>query len=203
MGDDTQAPIKPLEPDQWAQDLQNVYTDMKGAPINVHKLMAHSPDLLGAWWGFRNYVVDGGTLGQRLGELVILRVGAHLSSWYEWGSHVDRATRIGMDRNTIFEALNPQPDLPKPEALILRAVDELMIGHRITDPTRLELNPHFSTAQQMDLIAIQGMYVILGGFINTWTLELDPIVAERIAPLTNREEFEAAATKFRQELTSG
>ncbi|EET47419.1 carboxymuconolactone decarboxylase family protein [Thalassobium sp. R2A62] len=96
MGDDTQAPIKPLEPDQWAQDLRNVYADMNGAPINVHKLMAHSPDLLGAWWGFRNYAVDGGALGQPLGELVILRVGAHSASWYEWGSHVDRATRNGM-----------------------------------------------------------------------------------------------------------
>jgi len=203
MADDKRVPIKPLEPDQWAQDLQNICADMNGLPINVHKLMAHSPGLLQAWWDFRNYAVSGGTLGQRLGELVILRVGVHLAAWYEWASHVDRAMRIGMDLETVFEVLKPQPDVTKLEALVLRAVDELVVEHRITERTRLELDSHFTTAQQMDLIAIQGMYVILGGFINTWTLELDSAVAGRIETLTNRKDFEAAAARFQLALTSG
>lgn len=202
MGDETAQTVAPLDTDQWPSDLSNVVADMNGAPINVHKLMAHNPALLQAWWGFRNYAVNGGTLGARLGELVILRVGVHLGAWYEWGSHVDRATRIGMSKDTIFATLNPLPDLPAGEDLILTAVDELMANHAITAPTRAALEQHFNTAQIMDLIAIQGMYVILGGFINTWGLELDAAVAERIKHLITQEEFEDAAAAFRRDITA-
>lgn len=198
MGDDNRVPIGPLEPEQWDQNLQDICADMNGSPINVHKLMAHSPGLLQAWWNFRNYAVSGGTLGQRLGELVILRVGVHLAAWYEWASHVDRATKIGMTPKTIFEVLNHDPDLPKEERLALQAVDELMVGHQINAATRSEMETLFTTAQVMDLIAIQGMYVILGGFINTWGLQLDDGVARRIAHLTNQHEFEASAAEFRR-----
>lgn len=190
--------IEPLEPDHWAPSLEMVCRDMNGAPINVHKLMAHSPGLLQAWWNFRNYSVNGGTLGKRLAELVILRVGVHLGVWYEWASHVDRATRVGMDQTAIFEVLNPQPDLPRRDVLVLKAVDELMARHCIQNPTRAELENHLETAQLMDLIAIQGMYVILGGFINTWGLELDDAVAARIASLTNRADFEESAASFQR-----
>jgi alkylhydroperoxidase family enzyme len=175
---------------------------MNGAPLNVHRLMAHSPDLLQAWWDFRNYSVNGGSLGQHLAELVILRVGVHLGAWYEWASHVDRAVRIGIEPRTISEVLNSNPDLPRKEALVLKTVDELMADHRIQGSTRVELEDHFETAQLMDLIAIQGMYVILGGFIHTWGLDLDDAVASRVATHTNQAEFEAAAAAFRQTAVS-
>lgn len=189
--------VEPLDPAEWPETLDGVCADMNGAPINVHKLMAHSPDLLRAWWSFRNYSVKGGTLGPRLAELVILRVGVHLGAWYEWGSHVDRAVRIGMTVETIFETLNHQPNLPNEEVLILRAVDELMMDHGISTPTRAALEGVYSTAQLMDLAAIQGMYVILGGFINTWDLALDDAVAARIASVTNPKDFAAASAAFR------
>lgn len=198
MTDPTASSVEPLETTQWAPELKNVNDDMNGLPINVHKLMAHNPQLLNAWWNFRNYSVNGGMLGQRLGEFVILRVGVHLGAWYEWASHVDRATRIGMDRDTIFQALRPDPDLPRLDVLVLQAVDQLMTTHRIQDPTRAELEQHLTTAQMMDIIAIQGMYVILGGFINTWTLKLDEAVADRIKNLTNHTDFETAAATFQR-----
>ena len=112
-----------------------------------------TPNLLRAWWGFRNYSVSGGCLGSRLGEFVILRVGVHLGAWYEWGSHVDRAQRIGMSADAILQTLNLQPNLDAPEVLILTAVDELMLGHRIDTATRAALEEHYDTARscQKDL----------------------------------------------------
>jgi hypothetical protein len=64
----------PLATEQWRSDLAPIKADMNGAPINVHKLMAHNPDLLKAWWGVRNHSVSVGTLGAVTGDLVILRV---------------------------------------------------------------------------------------------------------------------------------
>ena len=190
--------ITPLEVEHWPRALDGIVADMNGTPINVHQLMAHSPDLLAAWWNFRNHAVAGGSLGPHLGELVILRVAVHLGAWYEWASHVDRAQKNGMATQTIFETLRAQPDLPKSENLVLTAVDELMADRGIRPSTRAQLEKHYSTAQIMDVIAIQGMYVILGGFIKTWDLALDDTVAHRIEAVTNRADFERAAAEFRR-----
>lgn len=194
----TDTSLAPLPPADWPDTLARVRDDMKGAPIRVHQLMAHNPQLLNAWWDFRNHSVDGGTLGRRLGELVILRVGVHLKAWYEWGSHVDRALRCGLSLDEINRVLERATDgrWPDDEAALLRAVDELVESHRLSPPTQTALARHFSAAQVMDIIAIHGMYVILGCMINTWGLTLDPQVAERIAPHTSEADFVAAAERF-------
>ncbi|MEJ6479496.1 MAG: carboxymuconolactone decarboxylase family protein [Octadecabacter sp.] len=73
--------VSPLPVDQWDIELAQVSANMNHAPMNVHKLMARNPQLVAAWWDFRNHSVSGGTLGPRLGELVILRVSVHLGAW--------------------------------------------------------------------------------------------------------------------------
>ena len=198
MTENSAKQVEPLGVEHWPDLLDGVRADMKGSPINVHKQMAHSPSLLRAWWDFRNYAVSGGCLGPYLGELVILRVGVHLGAWYEWGSHVDRALQLGMSENAILEVLNPIPHIETSQVIVLKAVDELMLDHGITKPTRASLEEHLDTAQIMDLIAIQGMYVILGGFIKTWDLALDGVVADRIKTVTHRDDFERASAVFRE-----
>ncbi|MBT8412251.1 MAG: carboxymuconolactone decarboxylase family protein [Octadecabacter sp.] len=190
--------VAPLATDAWRSDLDQIKDDMKGAPINVHKLMAHNPDLLKAWWDFRNHSVGGGTLGPITGELVILRVAVHLGSWYEWASHVDRAVRLGMPPAQIKAVLARDigPEMNEAEGLVLRAVDDLLTHRKITDPTRAALEAHFSTAQIMDIIAIQGMYQILGSMIATWGLPLDTATAERLEGVADYDSFIAAAARF-------
>lgn len=190
--------VAPLSTDAWRSDLHQINDDMKGAPINVHKLMAHNPDLLKAWWGFRNHSVSGGTLGPVLGELVILRVAVHLGSWYEWASHVDRAVRLGMPPAQINAVLlrDIGSELNEAEGMVVRAVDDLLTHRKLTDTTRAALERHFSTAQIMDIIAIQGMYQILGSMIATWGLSLDTATAERLDGVTEYGSFIAAAARF-------
>ncbi len=182
----------------WDSSLTHIVMDMDGAPINVHKLMAHNPGLLKAWWNFRNYSVNGGTLGPRSGEIVILRVAVHLSAWYEWGSHVDRALRCGLTLSEIEMILDApvSSDWALPDAALLHAVDDLVRTHQISQPVLTELEAHFDTAQIMDVIAIHGMYVILGCMIKTWGLTLDAEVQARIASFSNQAAFETAARSF-------
>ncbi len=200
----TSAPkISPRPTDDWPTSLDRVVADMNGAPINVHKLMAHSPDLLKAWWDFRNYSVTGGSLGKTLGELVILRVGVHLGTWYEWASHVDRASQLGMPIDTINAVLEPDPTdaFPEDQALILRAVDDLMVHQKVRAETLAALDSHFTTAQIMDLTAIHGMYVVLGYFIKTWGLQLDETVAARVEGLADETTFAIAAENLKTGLS--
>ena len=199
MPDDAQPKrLVPLPVKDWSDDLAPVLADMHGAPLNVHKLMAHNPVLLNAWWSFRNHSVNGGTLGRRLGELIILRVAVHLDAWYEWASHVDRSLRIGLTAEEICRVAERETchGWSSAEAAVLEAVDDLMETRRLSPPTRARLAAHFSEEQLLDLIAIQGMYVILGNMILSWGLELDAGISARIAAITSEEEFSIRARAF-------
>ena len=185
--------LAPLPVTNWDNSLAHIRDDMQGRPLNVHALMAHHPELLKAWWNFRNYAVSGGELGNRNGELIILRVALLLKAWYEWGSHVERALSCGLTLEEIervkqgWQAAGWKPA----EAQLLKAVDELFAEHAISAETLAELSSHYTPRQVMDLIAIHGMYVTLGGMINTWSLELDEHVQERLPATVSKQQFEA------------
>ena len=77
------------------------------------------------------------------------------------------------------------------DKLLLTAVDELIARHAISPGTLSELYQHYSPKQVMDLIAIQGMYVTLGGMINSFGLELDQQVLERLPESVSQTQFES------------
>lgn len=183
----------PLPLSDWDPSLASVIDDMRSHPLNVHALLANHPVLLKAWWPFRNHAVSGGELGKRCGELVVLRVALHMKSWYEWGSHVERALACGLTLEEIERVKQGAraPGWAAGESLLLQAVDELLADHAIAPDTLDRLARHFNPRQVMDLIAIQGMYVMLGGLLNTWGLELDGQVQERLPQSVTREQFEA------------
>jgi alkylhydroperoxidase family enzyme len=189
--------MKPLPLQQWDASLEHVVNDMNGRPLNVHSLMANHPDLLKAWWPFRNYSVAGGSLRQRECELVILRVAVHMRSWYEWAAHVDRGLASGLALEEI-ERVREGPGAPgwsDGDALLLQAVDELIATHAIEATTQQELAGHFSGNQVMDVIAIHGMYVTLGCMINTWEPPLDAFFESRLPATVSRDNFEQGVGK--------
>lgn len=185
--------LNPLPVDHWDSSLQPIIDDMKGSPINVHKLMAHNPALLNAWWSYRNHSVTGGSLGKRLGELVILRVAVHMRAWYEWGAHVERGMACGLSLQEI-ERVKGKPvptDWEEGEYLLLVAVDELVTRHALPPALLEKLKARYSDAQILDLMAIQGMYVTLGCMINTWGLKLDQHVQDKLPETITQADFEA------------
>lgn len=186
--------MQPLPLQEWNESLKDVLDDMHGKPLNVHQLMANHPELLKAWWNYRNYSVSGGDLEQRDCEIVILRVAVKMRCWYEWASHVDRGRLSGLSIAEI-EAVLQGPSAAawdERDATLLSAVDELVDARRLNAATQKRLAGYFTPNQVMDVIAIQGMYVTLSCMINTWGLELDASVQHRLPVQTTREAFEAA-----------
>ena len=180
-----------VETENWDPSLDFIIKQMNGAPLNVHKLLAKHPKLLVAWWNFRNYSVEGGDLGRRWGELVILRVASHLKSWYEWSSHVDRSLKCGLDLNEIKnvnKALNER-EWSKKEFILLNAVDQLIAKKQLDTDLYKKLRDYFSDRQIMDIIAIHGMYIILGCMINIWGLPLEDDIAQRLPESITEAKF--------------
>ena len=180
-----------LESERWDSSLSHIAKQMKGKPLNVHKLLAKHPKLLNAWWNFRNYSVEGGDLGRRKGELVILRVASYLKSWYEWSSHVDRSLKCGLKLSEI-EKVNKklcESDWSKDEYFLLRSVDQLIQEKTISKRLYDNLRKHYSEQQIMDIIAIHGMYIILGCMIDIWELELEDYISKRLPANVTKERF--------------
>lgn len=183
--------MRPLPLPEWDESLERVVDDMNGQPLNVHSLMANHPDLLNAWWDYRNYSVAGGALEQRDCELVILRVAVHMRSWYEWASHVDRGLAAGISEDEI-ERVRKGPgatDWSERDAILLEAVDELVFERAISKSTLEILSEYLDARQVMDVIAIHGMYVTLACIINTWGLELDDQVQAKLPEGYTEDKF--------------
>ena len=180
-----------VETENWDPSLDFIIKQMNGAPLNVHKLLAKHPKLLAAWWNFRNYSVEGGDLGRRCGELVILRVASYLKSWYEWSSHVDRSLKCGLELNEIKNVNKTldQNDWNNKEFLLLSAVDQLIEKKHLDNDLYRDLRSYFSDKQIMDIVAIHGMYIILGCMINIWGLTLEEDIAIRLPESVTEVQF--------------
>lgn len=167
--------VVPLAVSDWDPRLAPIAAKMGGRPLNVHKLMANSPELLMAWWEFRMHVVSGGRLSERHREMIVLRVAVRMKCWYEWASHVERGLIAGLSLSDIecIGSGRVHTGWDRSDQLIVRAADECFDQQRISENTRTAMRDEFTTMELMDLIAIFGAYVMLGTMINTWGLELD------------------------------
>ena len=170
--------VQPIAVSEWDPRLAPIVAEMRGRPLNVHKLMANNPELLLAWWNFRKHVVGGGKLQQRHRELIILRVAVHMKCWYEWASHVDRGLKSGLSLDEIecVRFGRVATCWNQGDEFVLRATDEVFDKQQITPETRTAMCAYFTPAELMDLIAICGAYITLGTMINTWGLELDEFI---------------------------
>jgi len=188
----TDARMRAIPTEDWNASLSHVIADMKGIPLNVHKLLANNPPLLDAWWSLRKYLVKGGSLGKRNAELVILRTAAHAQNWYEWASHVERGLNSDLSLTEIERVLEGpgHPDWTESDALLLQSVDELAANGALGPELLEKLHPHIGQEAILDLIALRSMYVMLGNMLNTWEVELDKHIANALPASMTRENFE-------------
>jgi len=183
--------MKPVPPDQWDPSLQHIIDDMHGRPIQIHCLLANHPALLKAWWNYRMYSVTGGDLEQRECELVILRVAVHMKAWYEWAAHVDRGLATGLTLDEIYHVAEGPTALAwsDKDAVLLDAVDQLIIDHAIDHTTRTRLETFFSEEQVLDIVSLQGLYVTIACMIGTWPVEIEEHILQRLPEEVSEESF--------------
>ncbi len=183
--------MKPLPPEEWDSSLQHVIDDMNGHPIQIHCLLANHPALLESWWSYRMHSVSGGDLEQRECELVILRVAVHMKTWYEWAAHVDRGLAAGLSLDEIKRvAAGPAAvDWEKGDAVLLRAVDQLIIERGINIQARSDLAEFFSERQILDIVSLQGLYVTIACMIGTWPIDIEDEIFQRLPDEVTEESF--------------
>lgn len=152
-------------------------------------VLAHHPDLTRAFLSFNRHVLYENTLGERLLEILVLRVALLRGSAYEWAEHAAVARELGLSDEQI-QAVAVGPDaqgLSTTESLLLRAVDELRYDSNFSADTWNELKEHFDTRQIMDLLFTVGAYDTLAVAFNCFGLEVDQDLQDSTLPMGQSE----------------
>lgn len=175
--------IPPLEPAHWdpqlrEQMLGNVPAEMGGndAPVfNIFKTLANHPKLAGAFGAWGGQVLFRSTLDARTREMAILRVGWKARATYEWHHHVaigrDHAGLTAADFDTCKRG--PAPGSDADDDVLLRAVDELMNDHFISEATWAALAKRFNQQQLIDLVFAVGQYTMVSMALNSFGVQLE------------------------------
>jgi alkylhydroperoxidase family enzyme len=162
-----------LTPEQ-SEALQPVRDGTMGV-LNIFRTLARAPKALTRFNAWGGYVLSRrNDLPAREREIVILRVGFLCKSGYEFTQH----TRIGLDAGLTdaeIENIKRGADAgwSPADAALIKAADELVGDHFISDATWAELGRHFSDKQLMDVVFTVGQYTQVSMILNTFGVQLD------------------------------
>ncbi|MGW8652943.1 carboxymuconolactone decarboxylase family protein, partial [Nocardia salmonicida] len=108
------ARLAPLPVREWDENTRNMFRGhvksadryLSGAPDapampGILGVLAHHPELAGAWLAYNGLLIERPAVDPRDRELVILRVAWRSGSEYEWAQHVRIATTLGITEEQI------------------------------------------------------------------------------------------------------
>jgi alkylhydroperoxidase family enzyme len=145
-------------------------------PFNIHRVLAHNPETLQSWIGFGTHILRANTLGERLRELVILRIAWNARCSYEWGQHAGLSERLGIPEADIARVTEgPEVAGWTPlERALLAGVDQLMSTNRVSDEVYAVLAEQLSPAQLIDYAFLIGEFVLVAYALNLFRIQPDP-----------------------------
>ena len=171
--------LMPVPEAEWDDDarpiIETAAAHNGGRVFNVLSTMARYPKLLKRWNVFGNHVLTRSTLPARERELAILRTGYVAHSGYEWAQHVDMARGVGCTDDEI-ERVAAGPDAAgwsEADRAILRATDELLGDHFVSDATWNALCNCWSEHQILDLVFAVGQYSLVSMPLNTLGVQIE------------------------------
>ena len=146
-----------------------------GRVLNIFRTLAHAPKALNAFLGWGSYVLSRrNALPEREREMVILRIGWLCRSGYEFAQH----TRIGKNcglTDAEIARIKAGPDADgwtDLESAMLRAADELVADHFVSDATWKALT-ELGDKGRMDLVFTVGQYTQVSMILNSFGIQLE------------------------------
>lgn len=146
-----------------------------GQPGNLVRTLAQTPEALTRFTPWLSYFLSRqNDLQPRVREIVILRPGFLCKSGYKWAHHANSARRAGVTKEELAHIKQgAQAGWRPAEAVLIRAVDELVRDYIIADATWAELRRHYSQKQCMDLVYTAAYYTQLSMMLNTFGVQLE------------------------------
>ena len=177
--------MDPLPVDAWTQSDRDLlgsrlgradqfFSDRPDAPPMpaILGLLARHAPLGAAFLSLTAVLLEAGVLDARERELLVLQVGRRTGSAYCTDQHVRIGLEVGLDEAVIDAVLSGDVSgLDAGEQLLLRATDELIDGHVVSDATWQELSQHYDDRALLELLFVIGSYVCLSMVTNSVGLQ--------------------------------
>jgi len=174
MSDPDTPRLAPTTAADWDEETTALMAASGG--LNIFATIAHHPKLLKRWLVFGGHVLAKSTLPSRERELVILRTGWRCGSEYEFGQHTVIGLGNGLDEADITRLTGPvdAPGWSPGDAVLVRAVDELIDDHCLSDETWEALVTSWSTKQVIDLVFAVGQYQLVSMALRSFGVQREP-----------------------------
>ncbi|MFE2415349.1 carboxymuconolactone decarboxylase family protein [Streptomyces hokutonensis] len=131
-------------------------------PLMLFKVLERHPELASRMRALGAGLLVHGRLGAADRELVIARVCARAGCGYEWGVHMAayaEAAQLTPEQVTLTVTGTPDDPAWSPrQSALLRAVDELDAGARLSDPVWSGLREHLDEREALELLVLAGWY---------------------------------------------
>jgi 4-carboxymuconolactone decarboxylase len=136
-----------------------------GSPFNV---FLRSPELGDHLQRVGSHIRFQSSLGNKLNEMAILITARHWNAQYEWYAHHRLALQAGLDpsvADAIARGQRPS-QMKDDEAIVYDFCHELHTTTRVSDGTYEAVRHKFGELGVMDLIAVNGYYVLVAMTLN-------------------------------------
>ncbi|MBT2187374.1 carboxymuconolactone decarboxylase family protein [Sphingobium nicotianae] len=150
-----------------------------GADFNVARTMARHPRMLTAFRVWATYVmIDKNKLPEREREIMALRTAWRIQSDYVWSRHLSYARNAKLTDEEVVALKRPlgSHNWAPADLALVKAADALVSDFFIPDDIWAELVKYFDEEQLIDAIFVVGHFVMMGSFLNTAGVPLDPDV---------------------------
>jgi 4-carboxymuconolactone decarboxylase len=170
--------VPPLAP-QERSERQAVLVAQAGAELGVYTTLVRNPDLFADLLPFGKRLLEQSTLEPRARELLILRTAWRCRAPYVWTHHEVIGRTAGLtDDDLAALAVGTVDDRDPVRAVLLRAADELVADHRLSDPVWNDLATRHPTAQIIEICLLTGQYIMLAGALYSLGVQLEPGYAQ-------------------------
>ncbi|MGO1543647.1 MAG: carboxymuconolactone decarboxylase family protein [Gulosibacter sp.] len=190
----TEPRINPIPSSEWSDamwDAIAVIGAKRPAPEvpptptpNILGIYANHPQLVTGWMPFSSHLKHS-SLSSRVREICIIRTTWLGGGEYEWAQHRKLGIQAGLtaseiaalsDGVTVESEAEVDPatvSWSREDALIIRAIDEILSDRNVSDDTWVELSAILSEPQLIDLVFMVTTYDMHCVAFNTLGLQLD------------------------------
>ena len=160
--------------DSATAEVFDTYQKERGNVPNMFRTVAHRPEILRTMIAHFRAIMDSGTVGIKLKELVAVRTSQINRCDYCVSSHAHVAQRFGWNEEQLADLANfrTRSDFtPREKAALELAERESLDSHNVDDEFWRRLREHFDEGEIIELAAAIGLFNYFTRFNNALRLE--------------------------------
>jgi 4-carboxymuconolactone decarboxylase len=168
--------IAPVELEDGDPSVQELLAPLgERSSSNFFRTLVRHPRIFKRWIPY-GHVLLKGSLPARDRELLVLRAAHRAQSPYEWFHHEPIAADSGLsDKEIARVRLGPaEKGWSDADATVLRAADELIDTHTLSDATWQLLSDRYDEQQLIEVPMVVGLYYSMGFALNSFGVQPEP-----------------------------